>query len=65
MEYKEPTPEQVALMKEYSNICSQAIEMVMKCEQNIMLQHVSARLQESMQWFHTYVANGGKLEKGN
>jgi hypothetical protein len=61
MNYKEPTQEQIKLMQEYSDICGAAIELIMKCEQNVMLQHASARMQESMSWFHTYVINGGKL----
>ena len=65
MNYKDPTPEQLKLMQDYSDICSQAIDMIMKCEQNIMLQHASARMQESMSWFHSYVINGGKLESKN
>jgi hypothetical protein len=63
MNYKEPSKEQLELMQEFSDICSKGIELVMKCEQNIMLQHASARMQESMSWFHTYVINGGKLTK--
>ena len=60
MNYREPTEEEIELMKSYSNVCSQALEIIMKCEENIMLSHASARLQESMSWFHTYVINGGK-----
>lgn len=63
MNYKEPTKEQLKLMQEYSDICGKAIDIIMKCEQHIALQHASARIQESMNWFHTYVINGGKLEK--
>jgi hypothetical protein len=63
MDYQEPTQEQLKLMQDYSNICSSAIEILMKCEQHLMLQHASARMQESMSWFHSYVINGGKLIK--
>jgi hypothetical protein len=65
MKYSEPTQEQLKLMQDYSNVCSEAIEILMKCEQNIMLQHASARMQESMAWFHSYVINGGKLSQEN
>jgi hypothetical protein len=61
MNYTQPNDEQLKLMQDYSNICSQAMELMMKCEQNIMLQHASARMQESMNWFHSYVINGGKM----
>lgn len=64
MDYKEPTQEQLKLMKDYSEICSQAMEMILKCEPHLMLQHASARMQESMSWFHSYVINGGKLDSG-
>jgi len=39
MNYKEPTEEQLKLMQDYSDICSEAIELIMKCDENIMLQH--------------------------
>lgn len=65
MNYKEPTEDQLKLMQEFSDICSKAIELIMKCEQNIMLGHASARMQESMSWFHSYVINGGKLAQEN
>lgn len=61
MNYTQPDEAQLKLMQDYSNICSQAMELMMKCEQNIMLQHASARMQESMNWFHSYVINGGKV----
>jgi len=61
MNYKDPTPEELKLMQEFSEVCSRGMDLIMKCEQNIMLQHASARLQESMGWFHSYVINGGKL----
>lgn len=63
IDYREPSTEQLKLMQDFSDICSQGIELIMKCEQNITLQHASARMQESMQWFHTYVINGGKINK--
>lgn len=63
MNYKEPDQNQIDLMKKYSDICAQAIEMIMKCEQNIMLGHASSRMQESMMWFHSYVINGGRIDK--
>ena len=65
MNYKEPNKEQLELMQEYSEICSRAIDIIVKCEDSIMLQHASARIQESMGWFHSYVINGGKLSKEN
>ena len=65
MNYKEPTKEQLELMQEYSNICSQAIELILKCESNPILRDASVRIQESMGHFHNYVINGGKLDKGN
>ena len=65
MKYTDPTPDQLKLMQDYSDICSKGIELIMNCEQNIMLQHASARMQESMNWFHTYVINGGKIAKDN
>ncbi len=65
MNYKEPTKEQIKLMQDYSDICSQAIDIIAKCENHITLQHASARLQESMSWFHSYVINGGKLVSEN
>ena len=61
MQYKDPTPEQLKLMKEYADICSNAIGILLKCEPNIALQHASARMQESMGWFNNYIMNGGKL----
>ena len=63
MNYKEPTEEQLNLMQDYAELCSSAMELIMKCEPDIMLQHASARMQESMSWFHSYVINGGKLAK--
>lgn len=65
MDYKEPTKEQLTLMQDYSAICSQAMEIIMKCDNHITLQHASARMQESMNWFHSYVINGGKLSSEN
>ena len=65
MNYKEPTPEQLKLMQEFSDICSSAMDIIMKCEQQIMLQHAAARIQEGMGWFHGYVINGGKLSAEN
>ena len=63
MNYKEPDAEQIKLMQEYSDVCSKAIELIMNCENHLMLQHASARMQESMSWFHSYVINGGKVSK--
>lgn len=63
MNYKEPSKEQIELMQDFSDICSEAIDLILKCEENITLQHASARMQESMSWFHSYVINGGKLKK--
>ncbi len=65
MNYKEPTKEQLELMQNFSDVCSQAMDIIMKCEQNIMTQHASARIQEGMSWFHSYVINGGKLSSEN
>lgn len=65
MNYKEPSQEQLKLMQEYSDICSEAMDIITKCEPHIMLQHASARLQESMGWLHSYVINGGKLIQEN
>jgi hypothetical protein len=63
MNYKEPDAEQLKLMQDFSDICSSAMDLIMRCDQNIMLQHASARMQESMSWFHSYVINGGKTSK--
>lgn len=63
MDYREPSKEQLKLMQDYSDICSKAMEIIMNCEQHITLQHASARMQESMNWFHSYVINGGTLVK--
>lgn len=65
VKYQEPSKEQIELMQQYSDICGEAIDLIMKCEDHITLQHASARMQESMSWFHSYVINGGKLKKGN
>lgn len=61
MNYKEPTQEQLKLMQDYSELCGKAMDIILKCENNPMLQHASTRIQESMMWFHSYVINGGKL----
>lgn len=65
MNYKEPSEDQLKLMQNYSDICSSAIDIISKCEPNLMLQHASARIQESMGWFHSYVINGGKVSSEN
>lgn len=65
MNYKDPTPDQLKLMQDYSNICAQGLDLIMKCESHINLQHTAARMQESMHWFHTYIINGGKLASEN
>jgi hypothetical protein len=65
MNYKEPTQEQLKLMQDFSDICAKGMELLMVCEHNVMLQHASARMQESMSWFHSYVINGGKLSVEN
>jgi len=63
MNYKEPDAEQLKLMQDFSDICSKGMEIILQCEPHITLQHASARMQESMSWFHSYVINGGKLNK--
>lgn len=65
MDYKKPTEEQLKLMRDYANICTKAIDIIIKCENDIMLQHASARIHESMSWFNSYVINGGKVSKEN
>lgn len=60
--YKDPTQEQLKLMQDYADICSQAIDIILKCEPNDALKNASARIQESMGWFHSYVINGGALK---
>ncbi len=60
--YKEPTPEQLKLMQDYADICSQAIAIILKCEMNDALNHSSTRIQEAMMWFHSYILNGGALK---
>lgn len=65
MDYREPDQAQLKLMQDYSDLCSNAIDLIMKCEGNIALQHASARMQESMAWFHSYVINGGRLSVEN
>jgi hypothetical protein len=65
MNYKEPTKEQLELMQNYSNICSEAIDLILKCETSPILRDASVRIQESMGHFHNYVINGGKLSQEN
>lgn len=63
MNYKEPDEAQLKLMQDFSDVIAKAMDIILQCEQHITLQHASARTQEAMQWFHTYVINGGKLSK--
>jgi hypothetical protein len=65
MNYKEPTDEQLKLMQDYSDLCGKAMDIILKCENNPMLQNSSSRMQEAMMWFHSYVINGGKLDVEN
>jgi len=65
MNYKEPTQDQLELMQRFSNICSEAIDLILKCESNPILRDASVRIQEGMGHFHTYVINGGKLVTEN
>ena len=63
IQYKEPTKEQLDLMREFSDNCVKGIELIMKCEPGKALEHCSARLQEAMGWMNSYVINGGKLSQ--
>lgn len=65
IEYAQPTEEQLKLLQGYANICTEAINMLSKCEDSISLQHAAARLQESMGWMNSYVISGGKLKELN
>jgi hypothetical protein len=59
--YREPTQEQLDLMRKFSDICSHGIQLIMQCEANPALMNSSTRIQEAMMWFHSYIINGGKL----
>lgn len=60
--YKEPSQSQLELMQEFADVCSQAIAIIAKCEMNEALRHSSARIQEGMMWFHSYILNGGSIK---
>lgn len=64
VEFREPTAEQKSIMQSFANICSQAINIILACEGSVELQHASARIQESMHWFQSYIVNGGRLKGG-
>jgi len=61
IKYREPTEEQLKLMREFSDICGKAMELILKCESNPALQNASTRIQEGMMWFHAYIINDGKI----
>jgi len=63
VEYKDPSKEQLKIMREFSNICSQAVELTLKCRPDKTLDITSMKIQEAMHWFHSYIINGGGLEK--
>lgn len=62
IEYKNPTPEQLTAMREYADLCTNALAMINRYQANNMAaQSAIIRLQESMQWFHSFVLNGAVL----
>lgn len=63
IEYKEPSKEQMDMMQEFSSVCRQGIDIIMKCEADNALMNASSRLQEAMMWFNSYIINGGKILK--
>lgn len=67
--YTEPSKEQLDLMRKFAKVCREAIDIILKCETTAELQqplnNASARIQEGMMWFNSYIANGGKFTKDN
>lgn len=61
MNYKKPTDEQLQIMQDYAEICSNALQLILKCESNLAIQNATSRVQESMMWFHSFIINGGRL----
>ena len=61
--YKQPSQEELDLMRRFSEICGKGMEIILACDNNPALINASTRMQESMMWFHSYVVNGGKMSK--
>ncbi len=61
IDYKQPSDEQLKIMQEYANICSEAMAIILKCKSNLAIQNATSRIQESMMWFHSFIVNGGEL----
>ena len=60
---RQPTPEQLIAMREFADLCANALEFIGKYEMNLASQSASIKINEAMMWMHSFLLNGGSLLK--
>lgn len=55
--YKEPTKEQMAVMQEFAEVCSNLLEIIMRYDSNLSFVQASIKVNEAMHWFHSAILN--------